>query len=74
MGYIPKIYNIIDQIYENSKFNILLKSFRTKNNAIERRVKQGRPLLALILNLEPRLQMLRDNNCKKYTTRIVQKK
>ena len=63
VGFPPKIYNMIDQNYRDTKSNILVNIFLTKDIAVERGVEQGCSLSALlfIITLEPLLQMLRDN-------------
>ena len=63
VGYPPNIYNMIDQIYRDTKSNILLKNLNGKDVDAERGLKQGCPMstLLFILTLEPLLQILRDN-------------
>ena len=64
VGFPPNIYNMIEQLYKDTRSNVLVNSFITRRIQQERGVKQGCPVLALlfILAIEPLLELLRSSS------------
>ena len=64
VGFPPNIYNMIEQLYKDTRSNVLVNSFITRRIQQERGVKQGCPVSALlfILAIEPLLELLRSSS------------